>query len=391
LSSEPRLSTGATEPGLDVFAAFYADGADVTGEIRPMAQDAVSSVAKIFALTPVSHDEAVSIVKKSLADRVLATDEEAIATLVVRTHFCIRHCDRGDMLTLEPIGGLSSLESELCVRATGLGAWIVENTSLDAPDGECLPLSTVLALCGLARGVAILTSMIQLTAAENFVSVGVLSRTLTELAIYVTYLLRDGDHAINTLASAHKWQFRDVATDPYLAHLDLDPATIVPKRANFRAILDHLQSLGPAPDTLADDYYRWLFGFASHSFTHTSLLGLLQHIATDQDGRQSLTLTERESGIETTQAERTFVGATSVTGMLVQLAPHLESDAFDALIVEFRRFALEVVDAKATTDFSTEGQASYREAMENPNVRATWGLEPMPQDDADSEVGDDKH
>jgi hypothetical protein len=370
------MGTEADKPGLQALEAFYAGSTENVGDLRDLVQAVSISVTRVFSLAPLTQADAVAISKKLLSGRVIPIDTDAIAALIVKKQFPVRPGKDGNMLTIESIGELSALESELCVRAVGLGAWVVENTSLTAPDGEHLPLSSVLALCGLSRGIAILTSMLQLAEASNYVAVGILQRSLTELTIYVTYLLRDGESAITALVGAHKWQFRDLAEDPYLAHIDLDSDNIAPRRANFRAILDHLHSLGPGPAWLPGEYYRSLFGTASHIFTHTSLVGLLQHIATDDTGRQWLTLTERDSGIEGSQSERAFVGAVSVASLLLQLAPHLESEVFDDLITRFRDFALEVVDAKASS-FSPRGQESYREAMEHPDIRATWGLEPI--------------
>ena len=261
--------------------AFNPSEPDQTPDVAALWSACVEAVSEIYSLRAISYSEAIDVVAATMRGRVEPGCEQEMASIVLDKEFLKREGDNGALLTSHPIGELTPVETELCVRVMGLGAHLIHRTGFEAKG--VVPAAPLLALCGTSRALAILSSIVELHDQGNHASVGILERSVIELWIYVVFLLNDGEAAVETLVSSHRWVFRDIDDDPILAILDIDPSKIPPRRPNLKAIADHVKSLDAPMGNLVQQTYSDLFGLASHFFTHTSLRGLLNHLEADKN------------------------------------------------------------------------------------------------------------
>ncbi len=322
------------------------------GVLWRTASDVVSTA---YSLRPLTYSDAMDMTVCVLNGPTRPGEEHELAAMILRKEYLTRYNAGGQlMLTSHPICGLTPITTEFCLRVQSLGARTLQGISMEA--SEYVEISTLLALCGTARSIALLSSVVELASQGNYASVGVLYRSIVELWIHVIYLLRHDMEAVELLVSTHRWHYRDLADDPYLEMLGVDVGRVTPQRPNIRSVVERLetvseQQLGFAEGRkgMMDETYAGVFRPASHLYAHTSLVGLLNHTELFDGHYVRPSLIERAIGSEN-QWERVLVSTFCVADMLLQVTQLLRgnkttttNEEFQELLSAFKRFMGDVI------------------------------------------------
>jgi hypothetical protein len=257
--------------------------------LRDLWERSEEAVQEILMRRSLVYEDAFSLVTDVMVGTMIPGEEEASARLFLETAYCLRDADEKRFVTFSPLVGLSSLETEFCMRAASL-AGITGQLYVSHREGENLvPASQFLALTSIARASALAFGEISLYENENFLSAGMMYRPIMELWVFFRYLLLEPEAAVDTLIGAHRWRWKLEPEDDIVGALFGEAANEVrPQRPIIPVMVtrvrEGLLDTDPAFAKLLQGLYDEIYGGMSHLYVHTSLLGLLRHVHLSDEG-----------------------------------------------------------------------------------------------------------